>query len=122
MGLADLRPADNEAPVWCRRNRPVDCLVQQVVRESVLPSVRASLADGADRDAQAIWFGVAPCADTLLGVDLAEASVVREVGDDNEVTELRASASRPMWAWRWLAAGCWCGPRLRKTRSTCDGH
>jgi biotin carboxylase len=95
-----LRLAGDEIPYLVRDATGVDlvdCLVRQTLGERVLPAVRAILADGG-RDAQAIWFAVAPCAGTLVRVDGADESVVREIPDGGAVTELRHSGSRPLWA------------------------
>lgn len=96
-----LRLAGDEIPYLVRDATGVDlvdCLVRQTIGERVLPSVRATLADGRLRDAQAIWFGAAPCAGTVVAVEGADHSVVREIADGEQVTELRDSGSRVLWA------------------------
>lgn len=96
-----LRLAGDEIPYLVRDATGVDMvdvLVRQTLGERVLPGVRATLAATSDRSAQAIWYGVAPCAGTLLRVEGAEGSVVREIADGATVTELRDSGSRPLFA------------------------
>lgn len=105
-----LRLAGDEIPYLVRDATGVDlvhCVVRQTLGERVMDEVRRTLApdvrhDGRqsakNRDAQAIWFGVAPCAGTLVRVDGADDSVVRDVADGAPVTELRDSGSRILYA------------------------
>lgn len=95
-----LRLAGDEIPYLVRDATGVDlvrCVVRQTLGERVLDEVRRTLAADAGQ-AQAIWFGVAPCAGTLVRVDGADSSVVREVPDGAPVTGLRDSGSRILFA------------------------
>lgn len=95
-----LRLAGDEIPYLVRDATGVDlvrCVVRQTLGERVLGEVRRTLAADAGQ-AQAIWFGVAPCAGTLVRVEGADASVVREVPDGAPVTGLRDSGSRILFA------------------------
>jgi predicted ATP-grasp superfamily ATP-dependent carboligase len=96
-----LRPAGDEIPYLVRDATGVDLLhslIRQILGECVLPEVRRTLAAAGGRPAQAVWFGVPPCAGTLLRVDGADDSVVRGVPDGGRIEKLRDSDSRPLWA------------------------
>jgi biotin carboxylase len=95
-----LRLAGDEIPYLVRDATGVDlvrCVVRQTLGERVISEVRRTLAADA-RQVQAIWFGVAPCAGTLVRVEGADASVVRQVPDGTPVTGLRDSGSRILFA------------------------
>jgi biotin carboxylase len=98
-----LRLAGDEIPYLVRDAVGVDlvdCVVRQTFGEPVLASVRERLAFR-EVTPQAIWFGAAPCAGTLVRIDfpdLPDVHFEQKIPDGDEVTELRDSDSRPLWA------------------------
>lgn len=95
-----LRLAGDEIPYLAKDATGVDLVglvVAQTLGETVLPRLRQRLAEPGG-PAQAIWFGVSPCAGTLVSVEGADDRVVVAVKPGDEVGELSDSGSRPLWA------------------------
>ncbi|AHH97804.1 hypothetical protein GCM10010174_00910 [Kutzneria viridogrisea] len=101
-----LRLAGDEIPYLAKDATGVDLVglvVAQTLGESVLPELRRRLAEPGG-PAQAIWFGSAPCAGTLVAVEGVEqaraggARVELAVNPGDPVRELHDSGSRPLWA------------------------